>query len=106
MPMLRRSNHTTRTRQTLCDAVRLGKLFEHRLECLELVATREGEERLVLIGAMRHIGLEHALHDPRRVLPLDVPIDLAYACLAPFRNFLRMALGIGERKAAAGVAGA
>ena len=37
----------------------------------------EGEEGLVGRGAMREIGLEHALDRARRVLGLHVAIDLA-----------------------------
>ena len=37
----------------------------------------EGEEGFVGRGAVRQIGLEHALDGPRRVLRLDVAVDLA-----------------------------
>ncbi len=46
-------------------------------ERVDLVAAREGEEALLRRRAMREIGLEHALDRARRVLRLDVAIELA-----------------------------
>ena len=41
------------------------------------MAAREGEEAFVARGAVREIGLEHPLDGLRRVVRLDVAIDLA-----------------------------
>src|SRR5262245_31076109 len=138
--------------------------LEHRFELLHLMSPAECEERLVA-GAVRQIGLEHALDGRRRVRGLDVAknltaergvgaeaaadqhmialdrvavgrgLDLAGdqadiadivlrtrmmaagemdverrvegdACLAPLRDLLGMALGIGGGEAAADIASA
>ena len=68
--------HQRGERRRQCSAsFRLRR--EHRLERVDLVPARKGEEGFVGRGAMREIALEHALDRARRVLRLDVAIDLA-----------------------------
>src|SRR5262249_59994331 len=52
-------------------------LREHGLERLDIVAAREGEERLVRPGTTREVAAQHALDRRRNVLGLHVAIDVA-----------------------------
>src|SRR5580704_17114946 len=56
-----------------------GLLREQRFKRVDFVPARECKEALVRGGAMAEIGLEHALDGLRRILRLDVAVNLAAA---------------------------
>ena len=54
-----------------------GLQLGHRLERIDFMAAREGEERFLRRGAVREIGFENARDGARRLVGDDVAIKLA-----------------------------